>query len=66
MPDRLREHEQVVAAGAGQVVVARQREDWGAWRIGFNVVGNVVGVGVPLGRSKTPQLTELMRQHNCG
>ena len=40
MPDRLREHEQVVAAGAGQVVVARQRKDRRSRRIGLDVVGD--------------------------
>ena len=38
--DRLGEHESVVAAGAGQHVVAGEREDRRTWRIGFDIVGN--------------------------
>ena len=40
MADRLGEHEQVVPARAGEIVVARQGEDRRAFGIDLHIVGN--------------------------
>ena len=48
--DRLREDEEVVAAGAGQRVVARPGEDRQPRRIGLDVVGHKGGSGAAVRR----------------
>ena len=49
MADRLREHEHVVAARAGQIVVARQGEDRRAWRVDLDVVDKRSGAAIGIG-----------------